>query len=184
MGDDDIRAALRRGADDTAFDLLVRAHGRTVLGRCHEILRDHGLAEDAMQATLVKVLRERSQLHSVVNLRAWLMQVASRTALDVRRSARRHDRRVELLRAHGDDEGAVTPAPARADPARDQAALHACLDELEPDLRAALLMRYQDDASWDDIAAALGLRVDAVRMRVKRALPGLQACLARQGVEP
>lgn len=184
MGDDDIRAALRRGADDAAFDLLVRAHGRAVLGRCHEILRDRGLAEDALQATLVKALRERGQLHSVVNLRAWLMQVASRTALDVRRSARRHEQRVERLRQQADGEDAMIAEPARTDPARDHAALHACLDELEPDLRAALLMRYQDDASWDDIAAALGLRVDAVRMRVKRALPGLQACLARQGVEP
>ena len=184
VGDDDIRAAVRRDDGDAAFAALIHAYGRALFDRCLAVLRDRADAEDAMQVTLAKVVNLRGRLPAVVNLRAWLLKVATRTALDALRSAKRHRTRLDRLAQQGDPGEAPMIAAAEPDRAREHAALRAALDDLGPVVHAAFLMRYQDDSSWDEIAATLELEVDAIRMRVKRAMPGLQANLIRRGVTP
>ncbi len=184
VGDDDIRAALGRDDDDAAFASLLQAYGRDLFARCFAVLRDRAEAEDAMQITLGKLVQRRDRLHSIVNLRAWLLKVATRTALDVHRRASRHRIRIDRLAQQGEPSDAAMIAATEPDRARDYAALRSALDDLDPVVHAAMLMRFQDDASWEDIAAALDVRVDAIRMRVKRALPGLRDLLALHGVSP
>ncbi|HVV86313.1 MAG TPA: RNA polymerase sigma factor [Kofleriaceae bacterium] len=184
---DEVRDALARGDDDLAFALVTREHGRAIYTRCLDVLRDPGLAEDALQETLVKAFRRRDQLASVARLRGWLLRIATRTALDAWRGERRHARRLERMRHDGDDgdeAASMMPIATADDRRREHAALRAALGELDAETRAAVLLRLQDDAAWEEIAAATGLPVDTIRMRVQRALPGLQAFLARQGVEP
>jgi RNA polymerase sigma-70 factor (ECF subfamily) len=181
--DDDIGAALRRGDDGAAFALLMRRYGGTVFDRCFDVLRDKGLAEDATQNTMIKTLRARAKLAAVQNLRAWLLQVATNTALDTLRAAKRQNTRIERLRQHGGADEAVVSPGGSDEHGRYHAALQICLEELDPDTRAAFLRRHKDEASWDEIAEELGLPVDTVRMRVKRALKGLKRCLERQDIE-
>jgi len=177
VGDDDIRAALRRGDTNVAFRLLVELHGPAVYSRCCRILRGRGAAEDVMQQAMIAAFQSRHQLLEVHQIRGWLMQVAIRKSLDVLRSSKRTDRlHQDLLRT---DAGTGDDVIAQLGTTQERRTLEECLAELPPALAAAVLMRYRDGMSWDQIAAVVGVPADTIRMRVQRgALNSLRECLA------
>jgi RNA polymerase sigma-70 factor (ECF subfamily) len=180
--DDDIRAALRGGLDDLAFRLLYERYGNVLYGRALLILHDDGQAEDAVQTTMIKLLRSRDRVEGIRDLHSWLLTVTTNNALDTLRRDRREKVRIERMReidgaedASGSrPEGESTGAPA----------LHACLGQLDSATRAAVLRRHKDGASWDEIAHEMGLAADAARMRVRRAMQALKRCLNRKEVKP
>ena len=181
MDDDDIRAGLRAGDVDGAFRALRERHGGPVYRACLARLRDHALAEEAMQDAFVKAFRKRGQLAAAASLRGYLLGIASNTAVDVLRKAQR---RARLARANQDlagEDAAMTATAVEAEPA-ELVALYDCLDHLEPKTRAAVFMHYRDERSWHEIATAIGVPIDTVRMRVRRVLKDLRACMKAKGV--
>lgn len=72
-----------------AFDAAVERHGPTVLRVCRAVLGPGADAEDAWSETFVSALRAWPDLPEDTDVRAWLVRVAHRRAVDVvRRSAR------------------------------------------------------------------------------------------------
>lgn len=156
------------------------AHGAVVYARCCRILKSRSAAEDVMQQTMIAVFKNRSQLLEVDQIRGWLIRIAVRKSLDALRSSKRVDR---LQR-----DFVASDAPGGEDlleqlgTTQDRRALEDCLAALEPDIAAAVLMRYRDGMSWAQIATAVALPLDTVRMRVQRgALNSLRDCLAAKG---
>lgn len=185
MGDHDVREALERGDRQTAHRLLVRDYYELVYGRCFDVARDRAIAEDAAQNVFIKIVAAPDQLLAVVNFARWLQTVATTTTLDEFRQTKRQRQKTERLRQDGlGEEGVVSPEPAGGDAARIDTAIRDALATLEPEVRAAFLRRVVDEAPWADIAADLGLAVDTIRMRVKRALKDIQKLLLAQGLAP
>lgn len=183
MEDEEIRAALRRGDTDGAFRLLVRAHGRAVYTRCLRILRNQAAAEDVMQQAMMAAFGSRSRLLEVDQIRGWLIQIASRKSLDALRSSKRIDR---LTRDLADSEAPdVADLLEQLGTTQDRRALEECLATLDPEIAAAVQMRYRDGMSWAQIAEAVAMPLDTIRMRVQRgALKSLRECLAAKEVTP
>lgn len=105
-------------------------------------------SEDAFQETFLRALRAYDRLEHGEHLRAWVLTIASRVAIDVRRRARPT---AELDEHPVDDE-----RPAYAD-------LGELTDGLPPKERAAVVLRYGYDLSYDQIAAALASSPVAAR---------------------
>jgi RNA polymerase sigma-70 factor (ECF subfamily) len=179
--DDNIRAALRRGHDDVAFRLLVQAHGAAVYTACCRILRNPTAAEDAMQQAMMAAFTHRSRLLDVEQIRGWLIQTATRKCLDALRSAKRSDRlQRDLVDSDAPDEVSLLDQLGTT---QDRRALEECLATLAPDIAAAVRMRYRDRMSWAQIAEAVGIPLDTIRMRVQRgALKSLRDCLKAKEV--
>jgi RNA polymerase sigma-70 factor (ECF subfamily) len=173
--DDEIRGALRRGDAELAFRLLLRAHRAAVYSRCCRFLKDPSAAEDVMQQTMIAAFQHQRQLLEVDHIRGWLIRVAVRKCVDAQRSAKRTDR----LRRDAGDSGSVEPGVLdQLGTTQDRRALEDCLAALPPDIAAAVLMRYRDDMSWAQIAEAVDIPLDTIRMRVQRgALHSLRDCL-------
>src|SRR6266404_3233973 len=74
------------GREDGAFEVLVRRHGRMVLGVCRRILGNSHDAEDAFQATFLVLVRKAASIRPAGMVGNWLYGVAQRTALEARRS--------------------------------------------------------------------------------------------------
>ena len=120
---------------DEVFGLLARRLGRQA-------------AEDAFQETFLRALRAYGRLQHGEHLRAWVLTIASRVAIDTLRR-----RRPEVL----DGEPAVRDArPVLAQ-------LEHLADDLPPTERAAVVLRYGFDLDYADIAAALGSTPEAAR---------------------
>jgi len=107
-------------------------------------------AEDAFQETFLRALRAYGRLEHGEHLRAWVLTIAQNVALDTLRRARPTEELVDS--ASLDDR----PAPAYAE-------LAELTKGLGPKERAAVVLRYGYDLSYDQIASALGSSPDAAR---------------------
>jgi RNA polymerase sigma factor (sigma-70 family) len=105
-------------------------------------------AEDAFQETFLRALRVYGRLDHGEHLRAWVLTIAQNVALDTLRRTRPTEELVE------------TPS-TDARPA--YAALADLTDGLGPKERAAVVLRYGYDLSYEQIASALGSSPDAAR---------------------
>lgn len=135
-----------------------------------------------MQQVMIAAFHKRAQLLEVEQLRGWLIRTAVRKSLDALRSSKRFTRlRDELPGADSEEAGLLELLGST----EEKRALEECLSLLEAEIAAALLMRYRDGMSWEQIAAAVELPLDTVRMRVQRgALKSLRTCLAAKEIEP
>ena len=105
-------------------------------------------ADDAFQETFLRALRAYDRLEHGEHLRAWVLTIASRVAIDGARRARPTE---ELPEQASNDE-----LPAYAD-------LGELTDGLPRKERAAVVLRYGYDLTYDQIAAALDSSPAAAR---------------------
>ena len=117
----------------------------------------------------------------VEQIRGWLIQIAVRKCFDALRSSKRN------LRLQRDVIAGDAPEIAslldELGTTEERRALEECLQALDPELAAAVLMRYRDGMSWAQIANAVAMPADAIRMRVTRsALKSLRECLKAKEV--
>ena len=105
-------------------------------------------AEDAFQETFLRALRAYGRLEHGEHLRAWVLTIAQNVALDAFRRNRPTEELVEAA--------TVDPPPAYAE-------LAELTDGLGPKERAAVVLRYGYDLSYEQIAAALDSSPDAAR---------------------
>jgi RNA polymerase sigma factor (sigma-70 family) len=119
-------------------------------------------AEDCFQETFLAALRAYPRLRQDSNLRAWLLTIAHRKAIDHLRRARR-----ETLEPLGDH-----AAPPTAD-----RAIWSAVATLPPRQRAAVLLRYACDLPHREIAAAIGCSEEAARRSLHEGLKRLRETL-------
>lgn len=126
-------------------------------------MRDpEGLTGDVFVAVTEKLGRFRGDDAA---LRRWVFTIAHHRRVD---EIRRDQRRPETL--------TETPtAPPTIDPAPLDPDLVAALDQLTPDQRDVLVLRYVADLSLRDVARITGRRTGAVKMLQSRALAALSA---------
>ena len=106
-------------------------------------------AEDAFQETFLRALRAYERLEHAEHLRAWVLTIASRIAIDdVRRSKPQAELTADIW--HED-----------ARPAFEE--LAPLTDGLPPKERAAVVLRYGYGLGYDEIGAALGSSEQAAR---------------------
>ena len=74
------------------------------------------------------------------------------------------------------DDNAVAGASVRpaAESSDLRAELQRAIDTLDPDQREAFLLKHVEQLSYDEMAAATGVGVSALKMRVKRACDRMQ----------
>jgi RNA polymerase sigma factor (sigma-70 family) len=129
------------------FERFYEAHRAEVL----RLLRRRlgvDCAEDAFQETFLRALRAYGRLAHGEHLQAWVLTIAQNVALDTLRRTRPTTELVET--------GAHDNQPPYAE-------LAELTDGLGPKERAAVVLRYGYDLSYDQIASALGSSPDAAR---------------------
>lgn len=187
LGSDDLRELselVAAGQLRRAVTLLMERHGDAVYSCALRVLRDEEAARDVLQQTFLAAYRDLPGFAGRSSVKTWLITIASHRALDCVRARRRSQRRlVDEQLEDRRDEGAPS-VPALLDGPREVRALEQCLAELAPEVRAALLMRFQQELRYDEMARGTGERVGTLHMRVTRALPVLRRCLERKGIEP
>ena len=118
--------SLVQGVGEDALETAVREHARLVYRVAYSVLRNHHDAEDATQEVFVRVLRNRSKLEAVKDLKAWLARIAWRVAVDRRRKA-------DEISLH-------------------DAEMDSAVSQLRSQLAANVLAMHFGDASWISIA--------------------------------
>jgi RNA polymerase sigma-70 factor (ECF subfamily) len=169
-----------RATVETAFETLFRLHQRAVYGWILRIVRDPAAAEDLTVETFWRIHQAHARFEPVRGFEGWARRIATRAALDWLRARRPESE----LSAETCGELAT---PATGDPAvsaeiRLKTAL--AFGRLPPKLRVAATLAVVEELPQKEVAAALGISVTAVKLRVFRALRLLRKDLERQGITP
>lgn len=172
------RARRSPSGDTRAFDELVARHRGRVVANCRYLTSGDD-AEDLAQEVLVKAYFSLRKYEQRSKFSTWLYRIKVNHCLNHRRSERRHAQDVAIDDAPPDAAPlAVAPdADAALDREADAARVRAAVAGLNDTLRLPLVMRELDEMSYEDIAAALGLSLSAVKMRILRARQELRAAL-------
>lgn len=149
LSDDRLARRAVKG-DDRAFAAIFRRYHQSLYRYCLGILGDSQDAQDALQNTMVKVLRALPGEERQIDLKPWLYRIAHNESIELVRR-RRDTRQLDPeLAASGSDlaeESAVRERLAR---------LISDLEELPERQRGALVMRELSGLDFGEIAAALG----------------------------
>ena len=162
-----VRAA--RGGDVRAFAALVDAYYARCLRFALHMLASRRDAEEAVQDTFLRVYKALPTYEEREAFEPWLFRILANRCRTAGSRERRHAAFVE----YGDVP--ERPAPSGHDEAiawREEIGL--ALAALPAEQREAFLMRHVEDLSYDDMAAATGAGVSALKMRVKRACDALR----------
>jgi RNA polymerase sigma-70 factor (ECF subfamily) len=173
-------AALDRGARREAFALLLRAYGPRLRRLCHAMIRDAALAEDVHQTVFLEAWRDLPRFARRAPLRSWLTGICRHRCLDALKAERRRRKYVEPEARDAADP--VAGADVRLADAEASPVLDGCVKRLAPEVRMALLLRYQEGLAYDEIARIARERAGTLQMRVSRALVALRDCLKSHGV--
>lgn len=175
MNDHELLRDHVRNGSQAAFTQLVERHLGLVYSAARRQVDAH-LAEDISQQVFTLLARKAGRLGADTVLSAWLYRTARHLASEtVRREVRRQRR--EQLAAETMNLSAPDAAWRQIEPLLDEAM--ASLSRGDHD---AIVLRYFENKSLKEVAAALGTSEDAAQKRVARALDKLRAKFTRRGV--
>jgi RNA polymerase sigma factor (sigma-70 family) len=169
-----------RQHDEAAFAELVRTHVDLVYSAAARRMQGdpHAAAEVTQEVFLALAVNAGRLTHHPA-LGAWLHTCTRNAAANLLRHERRRAR-------HHEEAHAMQASDPANDLAQSWAAirseLDAALDELGESDRQAIVLRFFENESYPVLGARLGLKEEAARMRVSRALDKLRGRLARRGI--
>ncbi|MEJ2758951.1 MAG: sigma-70 family RNA polymerase sigma factor [Anaerolineales bacterium] len=154
--------------DDLAFARLVEAYQKPVYNLCYRMLGNAGDAEDAAQETFIRAYKAIRRYDLERKFSTWLLSIASNYCIDQYRRRKLPTFSVDALDTPDIPEKAAgMEAMLMQD--EHQAKVAALLETLKPKDKAAIVMRYWYEYSYEEISEALSLSVSAVKSRLHRA---------------
>jgi RNA polymerase sigma-70 factor (ECF subfamily) len=174
---------------DDGFQALVVRHQRSVYNLLARMLRNPALAEDLAQEVFLKVFSHLRTFDPRFKFSNWILRIAHNTAIDAMR--RRGPQELSLDDPDPREQGRIDDA--LVDPGSDGAhrgaerrdlrrALNHALDRLRPEYRQAVVLRYQEDRSYEEIAEITGVPLGTVKSNLHRARAEMAAYLTGQGL--
>jgi RNA polymerase sigma factor (sigma-70 family) len=145
---------------------LFRRHERALGQFLRQLVNDASLADDLIQETFLAAAREREKLPSIEKPKAWLFQIARHRALHAMRSRRRALSALQRLTAEVGIRGRHRTQDA--DPADAVAVRDHLAQNLKPEERALLILRYVHGFSSPELAEIVGRSPEAIRKELSR----------------
>ena len=163
-----------RAAARARVEELYAAHHPEIYGYLSRMVRDDELAADLAQETFVKAFRAYDTLIDHDRARAWLYQIAGRTALD----ELRRRRIIRFVPWTGESRGVDPSAEDLVLDRRLHGDLERALGQIPARQRMALLLAEVQGLNGAELAEALGVSHVAARALLSRARESLRQALA------
>ncbi len=157
--------------DEEAYRELVGRLSPRLRYFLQKLVRSGDRAEDLLQDVWIDVFRQLPRLEEVGAFTPWIYRIArGRAAMEARRNGRAPPpAALPELAAAPEEE----PEFSQADAAR----IHAALDVLPAEQREALVLRFLEELSYEEIAHIVGCPLGTVRSRIHYAKQTLQKLL-------
>jgi RNA polymerase sigma-70 factor (ECF subfamily) len=154
--------------DAQAFTDLVEAYQKPVYNLCYRMLGNSQDAEDAAQETFLRAYKSMRRYDRSRPFSTWLLSIAAHYCIDQIRRRRYPVVSVEELPVP--DLPDMEPGPEQGlSRKEEQQRVRLILDVLDPVDRAAVVMYYWYDFSYEEICQALSLSLSALKSRLHRA---------------
>jgi RNA polymerase sigma-70 factor (ECF subfamily) len=156
--------------DEEAFRELIERYSRVLFGTAYLITRDRGLAEDAVQTTLIQVWKSlpKTSLHS--SFKAWLVRIVVNEVKKQYRKKRVQTISLEQIsEVSGDPDEVETTIMHK----EERQNLKLAVQLLPIEQREAVVLRYFSELTVPEVAAILREREGTIKSRLSRAISRL-----------
>ena len=174
--------ALARDGDSEAFRTLVERHSRAVYRLAHRMTGNPSDAEDVVQETFLKAYKQLGRFESRANFGTWLHRIAVNCSIDLIRSRPHRESSHDT-----NDLEHFTPIEAadagRTSPERLMLStevkhrIEEAMGALSQMERAAFILRHFEGHSIDEISGSLGLKTNAAKHSIFRAVRKMRTAL-------
>ena len=178
VSDAELVTRLQRG-DRDAFTVLVRRWEGPLLRIAYRITGQMAEAEDVRQKVFLKLLESPGAVHRPELFAAWIHRAVVNLALSALRQTRRRGglnhrvgEQVASVHESQPDDRLIADEQARR--------LADVLGQLEPEARALLSLRFDEDLTFAEIAAVLGQPASTIKSRLGRTVSLLRGLLTNQ----
>jgi RNA polymerase sigma-70 factor (ECF subfamily) len=168
--DRDLVERARQG-DREAFAVLVHQVSDTLYAVAHRILRDTGLAEDALQNALVLAWRRLPRLRDPEKFEAWIHRILVHACYDESQRARPWTASVRVLPMNGPS------TPDASDDVANRDELERAFRRLTVEQRAVFVLHHYLGLPLVEVAALLEIPAGTARSRLHYAIAGLRDAL-------
>jgi len=174
-GDTERIALGLRQKDIAVLEELVEQYQYRLVRYLVSLLGRRDGVDDLVQETWLRVLERGESYNGRSRFEPWLFRVARNIALDALRKR-------PMFSLDSNEEDVVRASPASSEPSpytlaartQDAERLAHSLETLEPVFREALVLRFQEDLSLQEISAIVGAPVSTVASRIYRGLATLR----------
>ncbi len=153
-----------------AFNNVVQKYQQPIYNFCYRMLGDAYEAEDGAQETFLRAYTRLDSYDSKHNFSTWLFSIASHHCID-----RLRKRRICWIPWDNLEFRHITPNQNTLQPenvllkAEATQDVHTLLNSLSPDYQAAIILKYWNGMSYQEIAQTLNSTVSAVKSKLFRA---------------
>jgi RNA polymerase sigma-70 factor (ECF subfamily) len=166
------------GGNSEAFAVIVDRYYDRFARLATHLVGNRDDAEDVVQDTFLRAYRHLGSYQERDKFSAWITRILVNQCRTCTSKARRHAVLQPL------DESIDVPtdgdAMAQSDHFALQDELASAMARLVPEQREAVVLRFSDDLTYDEMAAVTGASVSALKMRVQRACARLRALLTEK----
>lgn len=168
-----------RAGDIDAFGVLVERHSARLFHTAFRLTSNRESAEDVVQEALLRVYRKIGQFDSRAQFSTWIHRITVNCAMDRIRKSKRRETRAPML---GEESlgSAISPEPQPDRQARSgeiRRAVAGVLEGMNPKERASFMLRHFEGRSIAEIGELLGMRSNACKSAIFRAVRRLRADL-------
>jgi RNA polymerase sigma-70 factor (ECF subfamily) len=168
--------------DPDAFRVVVERHSRSLFRLAYRMTGNEQDAEEVVQETFLRVYRRLNKFESRSSFSTWLYRIAVNCSLDCSRKRRQHDERQLVPNPELPDPLESLPSTG---PSADRLVMssevrkkvEATLNELTEKEKAAFVLRHYEGMSIEEVARAMGLRANAAKNNIFRAVQKLRRAL-------
>jgi RNA polymerase sigma-70 factor (ECF subfamily) len=169
--------------DESGFECLLQRYRHGVYSLAYRMLGNNEDANDAAQEVFVRAFTSLEKYDPRFKFSSWIYRIASNFCVDqIRRRKATHvsfDQEDEDGYGLEDRLADGNPDPSKSvENGEREAILRWAIEQLEPMYRAVILLRHDQDLSYEEIASILGLPLGTVKVRVHRARLRLRDLLA------
>jgi len=167
--------ARAREGDERAYRTLLEKYERAVFSICLRMVRNRDLAADLSQDAFIKVFSMLERYNPAYAFSSWLFKITSNLCIDHLRR-----RRVETFAMDDPIDGekgeiqrqyeSSEPDPHEHFVRREKMdKLNAAIEQLPEHYRIMLVLRHQENLSYEEIAESLEIPLGTVKARIHRA---------------
>lgn len=165
---DSEKIILAQEGDGQAFAQLVEEHQVAVYNLCYRMLGDPYEAEDAAQETFIRAYKGIKSFDRKRSFSTWILSIAAHYCIDQLRKKRLNVTHIEEKPYVDIPDPGLGPEKSVSE-TEQQREIRNLLDVLSEVDRAAVIMFYWYEFSYEEIARALDLSISAVKSRMHRA---------------
>ena len=175
---------LAKAGNEQALETLVKRHLSLVYGSCLRYLGNQDEAEDAVQEAFVKVWRNLKKIDPKKKFKAWVMEIAKNTCLDILKK-----KRAVPMSAFEDEAGFnyLAESLVSTDQSPSEAAeqsilrrvLNSALEKLSPAYQKVLSLYYKEGLNFREISDTLNEPLHTIKSRHRRAIINLRLILGQ-----